>query len=202
MRIALNLKGIKFEYRPVHLLKDGGEQLKDDYSAKQPMKQVPLLAIDGVELAQSTAIIYYLDETRSTPALLPDDAVTRARVRQIVDIIGSDTQPVQNLRILKHVMGFFEGGDEKTKQKLAWGKKWIVNGFDALEKVLASTSGKYCVGDEITLADLYVPPQVYNANRFGVDMSAYPTIVRVNDALAKLPAFAEAVPEKQPDAAA
>lgn len=145
--------------------------------------QVPTLDIDGHSLAQSMAIINYLDETRSEVSpLFPKDAYGRAMVRQMCDIIACDIQPVQNLRVLlKHVAA---GGD-----KMEWGKWAIENGFKGLEATLAKTAGKYCYGDDVTAADLCLVPQVYNANRFKVDMSQFPTIAAIEKNLAELEAF-------------
>ena len=201
VRIALALKEVDYEYRAVHLVRDGGEQLKPEYTALNPNQVVPTLAIDGVTLTQSPAILEYLEETRGGAALLPQGAQARATVRTICALVGCDTQPVQNLRVLRKVMGMVGGeADAKTATKMAWGRWAISKGFDALEATLAKTAGKYCVGDELTMADLYIPPQVYNAGRFGVDMAQYPTIARVQAALEEHPAFKAAHPSAQPDA--
>lgn len=204
VRIALNMKKIDYDYNAVHLLKDGGHQLKEDYARKNPSKELPCLEIDGLELSQSTAIIEYLAETRAEDGapLFPKSPQERYQVRTICNLIGNDIQPVQNLRVLLHIMKEKEGKDAKTKAKLGWGKHWIDLGFQALEKVLEKTSGKYCVGDNVTAADLYLVPQVYNANRFGVDMSQFPTIFRVEKTLSELPDFKKAHPAAQPDAEA
>lgn len=186
----------------MHLLNDGGQQLKPDYAAKNPMKELPTLVIDGHTLCQSGAILQYLEETRPEPALLPADAVGRAKVRQIAESIGCDIQPVQNLRVLKALMAEKETQEEKTAVKLAWGKKWITSGFEGVEATLAAVAGKFCYGDKVTLADLYLVPQVYNAGRFGVDMTKFPTIARVAAACAELPEFKAAHPSVQPDAVA
>jgi len=173
----------------------------------------------------------YLEETRPTKPLLPKAPELRALVRAIALDIGADIQPVQNLRVLREVMGFFDDKDTKTKHKLAWGKKWIENGFDGVEAKLAKSAGKYCVGDELTIADAFLVPQVYNARRFKVsdgcvcacggvprimalrkraltlrgslqcDMSKYPTISRVTETLEALPEFKQAHPSEMPDAA-
>ncbi|CAI8001901.1 Maleylacetoacetate isomerase [Geodia barretti] len=191
VRIALALKGIEYEYRAVHLLKDGGEQLADSYKAINPQCEVPTLLIDGHTLTQSMAIVEYLDETQGPPYLLPrDDPHRRQQVRAVSQCVACGIQPIQNLRVLKFV------GDEK---KAEWGKHWIELGFNSLEKLLETTAGKYSVGDEVTMADLMVLPQVYNANRFKVDMSAYPTITRIEAALSELEAFKKAHPTQQPD---
>eukprot|EP00002_Diphylleia_rotans_P019907 TRINITY_DN3849_c0_g2_i1.p1 TRINITY_DN3849_c0_g2~~TRINITY_DN3849_c0_g2_i1.p1 ORF type:complete len:213 (-),score=55.47 TRINITY_DN3849_c0_g2_i1:136-774(-) len=187
IRIALNWKGIEYEYSAVNLLQ--GSQLQDEYAHLNPSKVVPTLAIDGHTLRQSIAILEYLEETRPTPALLPKDAALRARVRQIVNIIASDTQPVQNLRVLKMV------GEKKNE----WAKHWIEVNFEGLEATLKETSGRFCVGDEVTLADVCLVPQVYNAKRFNVEMEKFPTIARIDQELSKLPEFEKAQPRNQPD---
>lgn len=155
------------------------------------MGYVPALVIDGHTLADSLSIIEYLDETRPDPPLLPrDDPFKKALARQVSQTIASGIQPIQNLSVLKYL------GDER---KTEWGHHWINKGFCNLEKILERTSGKYCVGDEITMADLCLVPQVYNANRFKVDMSQFPVISRINDDLSKLEAFKASHPSKQPD---
>lgn len=198
VRFALALKGIKYEYRAVNLLKS--EQKEDSYTSLNPTELLPTLEIDGVKLVQSGAILEYLEETRPESPLLPKDPKDRAIVRALRDIIGCDTQPVQNLKVLKRAMAFFDSEEEKNKQKLAWGKTTIEEGFKGLEALMSKVSGKYSFGDSITLPDLYLAPQIYNAKRFGVDLSAYPTISRVYDALEQHPAFKAAYPDAQPDA--
>mmetsp|Transcript_20343 Transcript_20343/g.34715 ORF Transcript_20343/g.34715 Transcript_20343/m.34715 type:complete len:215 (+) Transcript_20343:49-693(+) len=193
VRIALAHKKIKYQYKAVHLLNDGGEQFKPDYVKLNPSKEVPTLEIDGHAICQSVAILEYLEETRPENPLLPTNPIEKAKVRQLVNIVASDTQPVQNLRVLLYAMS-------KGADKLEWGKHWITKGFEAFEQVVASTAGQYCVGDQVTLADVALVPQVYNANRFGVDMSQFPTINRIHAALEELDAFKAAHPDVQPDA--
>jgi len=191
VRIALNLKGIKYEYKAVNLL--NGEQKSEEYLKTNPLGLIPLLDIDGHKLAESLAILEYLEETRPTPhALLPKDPPHRAAVRQITQIIISDTQPLQNVSVLKKL------SDDQDK-KNEWAKYWIDHNFEALEKILAKTAGKYCVGDEITIADCVLVPQVYNAARFSVDMGKFPIIQRISDEASKHQAFQLAHANAQPD---
>ncbi|XP_035184261.1 maleylacetoacetate isomerase isoform X1 [Oxyura jamaicensis] len=189
VRIALALKGIAYDQVPVNLLKDGGQQLSPEFKAVNPMQQVPALKIDGITLSQSLAIIHYLEDTRPNPRLLPQDPKKRAQVRMISDHIASGIQPLQNLRILKQM------GERKTE----WAQKCIASGFQALEQVLQQTSGRYCVGDEVSMADLCLVPQVANAERFNVDLGPFPTITRINKALLELEAFKVSHPSRQPD---
>nr|KAF6392131.1 glutathione S-transferase zeta 1 [Pipistrellus kuhlii] len=176
VRIALALKSIDYETVPINLIKDGGQQFSKEFQALNPMKQL--------------AIIEYLEETRPTPRLLPQDPKKRVLVRMISDLIAGGIQPLQNLSILKQV------GQEN---QLAWAQKAINSGFSALEQILQSTAGKYCVGDEVSMADLCLVPQVANAERYKVDLTPYPTISRINKALLALEAFQVSHPCRQPD---
>ncbi|XP_073443518.1 maleylacetoacetate isomerase isoform X1 [Dendrobates tinctorius] len=189
VRIALALKGIEYDLRPVNLIQDGGQQRTDEYKRVNPMQQVPALRIDGVTLSQSLAIIEYLEETRPLPPLLPGDPLKRAQCRMISDHIASGIQPVQNLDVLQRV------GD----RSLEWAQHYITRGFQALELLLRDTAGRYCVSDEVTMADLCLVPQVANADRFQVDMTPFPTISRINRALLQLEAFQISHPSRQPD---
>jgi maleylacetoacetate isomerase len=192
VRIALAYKKVEYEYRAVNLVKDGGEQKKAAYMALNPSGLVPALAIDGHTLGQSVAILEYLEETRPEPPLLPADAFLRAVVRQMVQIIAADTQPVQNLRVLNHVEKL--GGNKQE-----WAQHYIALNFAALEELLLRHAGRCCVGDELTMADLCLVPQLANAHRFGVDVSKYPTITRIAAGLADRPEFKAAHPDNQPD---
>lgn len=206
VRIALALKEISYDYEAVHLFKKENnvliqEQHSEEYKKKNPSREVPTLEIDGNCLAQSIPIMEYLEETKTTGArLLPADPALRAQVRRVSEMIASNIQPVQNLRVLQYLMAKFDDPAEKAKEKVAWGHHWIESGFIALEQVLATTAGTYCVGNEVTMADLCLVPQVYNANRFKVDMAQFPTIARIDQALSTLPAFVAAHPDAQPDA--
>ncbi|TRY58370.1 hypothetical protein DNTS_034212 [Danionella cerebrum] len=189
VRIALALKGIEFEQQAINLIKDGGQQLTEQYKAINPMQQVPALSIDGITLSQSLAIIHYIEETRPEPRLLPADPKQRAQVRMICDIITSGIQPLQNLYVIQKI------GTEKVQ----WAQHFINRGFDALEPILKKTAGQYCVGDEISMADICLVPQVYNAERFKVDMSPFPTMRRINQSLCEIEAFKVSHPSCQPD---
>ncbi|XP_061649781.1 maleylacetoacetate isomerase isoform X1 [Phyllopteryx taeniolatus] len=189
VRIAFALKGMEYDQVPVNLIKDGGQQLTEEYKTLNPMQQVPAVEIDGIALSQSLAVIQYIDETRPEPRLLPSDPKKRARVRMISDLIATGIQPLQNLHVIQKI------GAEKVQ----WAQYFINRGFEALEALLKQTAGKYCVGDEISMADICLVPQVYNAERFKVDMSLYPTIQRLNQTLAEIDAFRVSHPSCQPD---
>ena len=194
VRLALAVKGVAYDHAPVNLLK--GEHLAFDYGVVSPLHAVPALVIDGHTLTESMAIIEYLEETRPEPALLPHHPALRAKVREICQLVAADIQPLQNLRVLKHVDETFQVGGEGKK---AWAAHWIDRGFTALEKILEDVAGECCVGDHLTMADLFLVPQVYSANRFGVELGKFPTIARVEAALSKRPEFEAAHPSKQPD---
>jgi maleylpyruvate isomerase len=198
VRIALNLKGIAYEYRSVHLVNGGGEQFSAEYRALNPMREVPSLEIDGHVLAQSLPIIEYLEQTRPTPPLLPDAPHLRARARQIAEIVNSGIQPLQNLRVLAKIEGMLPPGQFVREE---WCRHWISNGFEALEALVAQTAGRYAIGDSVSLADIFIAPQMGAARRFKVDLAPFPLLVRIDAALSELPAFADAAPERQPDAA-
>ncbi|TDG98781.1 hypothetical protein EPR50_G00204030 [Perca flavescens] len=189
VRIAFALKGIEYDQAPVNLIKDGGQQHTEQYKALNPMQQVPAVEIDGITLSQSLAVIQYIDETRQGPRLLPADPKKRAQVRMISDVIASGIQPLQNLYVIQKI------GAEKVQ----WAQHFIDRGFQALEPILKQTAGKYCVGDEISMADICLVPQVYNAERFKVDVGQYPTIKRLNQTLVEIEAFKVTNPSCQPD---
>lgn len=198
VRIALNLKGLSYEYLGVHLLKNGGEQLSESYRELNPTALVPTLIDGDVALGQSMAIIEYLDETHPDPALLPADPVGRARVRAIAQTIACDTHPLNNLRVLKYLKRELKVDDEARD---AWYRHWVDLGLGAVETMLANSpaTGKFCHGDNPGLADLCLVPQVYNARRLQCDLSAMPNVVRIDAACRELQAFDLAGPDKQPD---
>ena len=195
VRTSLALKGIEYEYIPVHLVKDGGQQHTDEYKQLNPQELVPTFVHGDIKLSQSLAILEYIEEAFSSkgPRLLPENAADKARVRMLCELIACDIQPVQNLKILLRIAEM--GGD-----KMAWGKQVITDGFRALEKSLSTTSGTYCFGDQITLADCCLPPQIYNAKRFSVEMDQFPIISRIGESLDKIDAFQKSHPSQQPDA--
>jgi maleylacetoacetate isomerase len=199
LRIALNVKGIVPDERTyVHLRI--GSQRAQDYLALNPQGLVPALELDdGSVLVQSLAIIEYLDETRPEPPLLPADPVARARVRAIALSIACEIHPLNNLRVLNYLIGTMGVSRE---QKDGWYRYWIDVGFEALEKTLArdGATGRFCHGDAPTLADVCLVPQMANARRFEIDLSPYPTLIRIESACNALPAFAQAAPARQPDA--
>jgi maleylacetoacetate isomerase len=199
VRIALNLKGLHYETRAIHLLREGGEQHTPAYAALNPQELLPTL-LDGERvLTQSMAILEYLDETRPQPPLLPGDAAGRARVRALAQVVGCDIHPIGNLRVLQWIDSQFNADDE---QKSVWMRHWVSSGLHALETMLASSkdTGRYCHGDTPGLADACLVPQVYNARRWKVPLGDYPTILRIDATCATLDAFHHAMPEQQPDA--
>lgn len=195
-RIALNLKGIAFEYVPVHLIQDGGQQHRPEYRAVNPAGHVPTLEHDGFRVAETMAILQYLDDVQPTPRLFPTDARTRATVIQICELINSGIQPLGNLKVTKYLSKTLGLPKEIVD---GWSRHWIEEGFRALEQVLAGCAGRHAVGDEITAADVYVVAQCFTARRFGVKVEDYPNLARVDAAASALEAFARAHPDKQPD---
>ncbi|KAF9116191.1 Glutathione S-transferase zeta-1 [Mortierella sp. AM989] len=188
VRLALSLKKIPYETRPINLLLN--ENKTEEYKKIQPFGAVPaFIDTDGKVFIESVAIIEYLDETRPEFPLLPKDPVDRATVRALVQAIGMDIQPVCSIRILRYV----------DRQENDWSNHFISVGFDAYEKMLEKTAGKYSFGDSITMADLMLVPQFYNGIRAGVDMSAYPTISRIHSTLEQIEEFKIVHPSKQPD---
>lgn len=197
VRIALHLKGIPFESISVHLVKDGGEQHKEEYVELNPSHLVPTLVDEDIVLNQSIAIIDYVDQKYPEVNLYPLDVKERAIVQAMALDIACEVHPINNLRVQQYIVKNLGASEE---QKLTWVHDWISLGFTAFEKQLTQHAGKYCFGDEITMADICLVPQVYNANRFGVDMSPFPNICRIVENCNQQPAFIAALPENQDDA--
>ena len=196
VRIALNLKDIAYEPAFVHLAK--GEHRKPEYAALNPQGLVPALEDAGRLLNQSLAIIEYLDESRPFPPLMPKEAFARARVRSLALLVACEIHPLNNLRALQHLKRSLGQTDEQAN---GWYRHWIADGLSRLEAELANpATGRFSHGDTPTLADCCLVPQVFNAQRYQCDTTAYPTVMRINDECMKLDAFQRAQPGKQPDA--
>ena len=198
VRIALNLKGLPYEAVPVHLLKDGGQQLQDAYRDLNPSALLPALVDEGATITQSLAIIEYLDEVHPLAPLLPRDALGRARVRALAQMVVCDMHPINNLRVLRYLKHTLHVEEEA---KNAWYRHWVRVGLASIEAHLArdADTGRFCHGDTPTIADCCLVPQVFNAQRFEVDLGPYPTIARIDAACSELPAFVAAHPGRQPD---
>lgn len=200
VRIAMNLKQLDYDYQPVHLVKNGGEQKSEAYSRLNPSQLVPTLVDDDEDiiLSQSLAIIEFLDEKyRQGAQLLPEHTLDRARVRSVAYDLGCDLQPITNLRVLNKLKTDF---DADTSYIESWQQTWMSKAFHALEKKLANRAGKFCFGYDVSLADICLIPQVYNAKRFNLDMSQFPLISKINENCNQMDAFIKALPENQIDA--
>jgi len=194
VRIALNLKNLACDFEYINLLK--GEQLGDDYKALNPQSLLPLLVDEGFKISQSMAIIEYLDEKYPENKLLPQKPQERALVRSMSQIIACDIQPIQNLKVLKYLKGPLAQSDEV---KVSWIQNFIHDGFAAFESYLQKYSGKYSFGDRVSLADICLMPQIYNARRFNCQMQNFPAIEKVENNLNQIPAFQKAQPSEQKD---
>jgi len=192
VRIALNMKGIEFEQRPVNLLES--QQKSDEYRALNPQGFVPMLEIDGHRLTQSVAIINYLDLRFPNAPLIPASAAERAHVVSLSMMIACDIHPLNNLRVLKYLKGELGHSQEEVD---AWYAHWISEGLPALEAMAAPRAGKFLFGDAPTGADVCLVPQLYNARRFNVPLDDYPTLLRADENANKLEAFAAAHPDRQ-----
>jgi maleylacetoacetate isomerase len=194
-RIALNYKNLPYKYIPVHLTNNGGEQFLEEYKILNPLSEVPTLVHQGKSLSQSVAIIEYLDEVFPNPILYPRDPYRKARVRQFCEIINSFIHPLSNLKVLKK-LETDNGYDQKKKEQ--WVKHWSQLGFSSLENLVDSNS-KYCFGEEITAADVFLAPAIFSANRFQVNLVGYKKLLDIEQRLNEHPAFMDAHPLRQPD---
>jgi maleylacetoacetate isomerase len=198
VRIALNLKGLGYESRAVHLLRDGGEHLAPAYRAVNPMAVVPTLVDERGPLTQSLAIIEYLNERYPEPPLLPEDPHARAEVRAMAQLVACDIHPLNNLRVLRYLkdeLGVAQDGAD------AWYRHWMAEGLAALETLVSrKPEGPFCRGDRPSMADICLVPQLANARRYACDLAPYARLVAIDEHCRALPAFAAAAPERQPDA--
>ncbi|MGE3676042.1 MAG: maleylacetoacetate isomerase [Polyangiaceae bacterium] len=205
VRIALALKGADYDAVPVHLVKDGGQHKQASYREKNPMQQVPFLEFDSGEqlssgvrlhgLAQSVAIIEYLDELLPQPPLVGTSAVERARVRWLTEMINSGIQPLQNLFVMQELNRVAPEADSK-----AWSAGFIDRGLEALETTVSGESSRFLVGNEPSMADICLVPQLYNARRFNLDVAAYPRLTSIEAACLELEGFQKSHPDQQPEA--
>jgi maleylacetoacetate isomerase len=197
VRIALRLKGLSYNQIPIHLVRNGGEHLSEAYRAINPQRRVPALAVgeEGEILVQSPAIIEWLEETFPEPPLLPSDPFARARCRAIASIVACDIHPLNNTGTIKYLRQNL-GCDQPAIDE--WYTHWISEGFSAIETMIEPKP--FTMGGGVSLADLFIVPQVFNARRFSVPLDAFPKIASVADACVALPAFRDAAPANQPDA--
>ncbi|WP_259753835.1 maleylacetoacetate isomerase [Pseudomonas sp. GCEP-101] len=197
VRIALGLKGLAYRQVPVHLVKDGGQQHAADYKQLNPQELVPLLVDGDARIAQSLAILEYLDETHPQPGLLPRDALQRAQVRSLALHIACDIHPLNNLRVLQYLSGPLEVADEA---KNAWIRHWVETGLRAVEAGVAHWTGPLSLGERPGYFEACLIPQLYNARRFDCDLSACPRLLAIAARCETLDVFQQAAPEVQPDA--
>ena len=199
VRIALHLKGLAFESVPVHLVQAGGQQRTPAFAARNPQRLVPTLQHGDAVLTQSLAIIEYLDEVWPEPPLLPSTARGRQRVRELAQLVACEIHPLNNLRVMRFLEHEW---NVPQPEREVWLKHWMVEGLGAFEALLEAhpSTDAFCDGTTPGLADCCLVPQLYNARRFGVDLSPFPTLLRIEQACLALPAFDAARPEKQPDA--
>jgi maleylacetoacetate isomerase len=197
VRIALNLKGLQYESAPKHFARN--EHRTQEYLALNPQGLIPALAVDGVVLSQSLAIVEYLNDRHPQPPLLPADPLDRARVRSMALAIACEIHPLNNLRVLNYLRSDLKQDDEGVG---TWYRHWVSEGFGGLEQQARefSAGGRYCFGDAVSLADVCLVPQMFNARRFNADLTPFPTLTGISAHLESLPAFAAARPEVQPDA--
>ena len=199
VRIALNFKGLPYEYAVVHLTKGGGQQFAPEFRAINPDALIPVLDDEGQRLTQSLAIIEYLEETHPEPPLLPTAPLERAYVRAVALGVACEIHPLNNLRVLRYLVRDLKVTDE---QKDAWYRHWVEEGLAAIEARLVAEKrcGRYALGNQVTLADVVIVPQIFNAKRFDCRLDHVPTVMRIFEHCMELPAFVDAQPARQPDA--
>ena len=199
VRIALNFKGLPYEYAPVHLTKGGGQQFAPEFRAINPDALIPVLDDAGQRLTQSLAIIEYLEETHPEPPLLPKAPLERAYVRAVALGIACEIHPLNNLRVLRYLVRDLKATED---QKNAWYRHWVEQGLASIEARLVAEKrcGRHALGDQVTLADVVIVPQIFNAKRFDCRLDHVPTVMRIFDCCMELPAFVDAQPARQPDA--
>lgn len=195
VRIALAIKGLDYDYRPVHLQKN--EQFNESYAAVSAARLVPLLRDGELSVTQSLAIIEYLDETHPEPPLLPRDAEGRARARSLAYDVACEIHPLNNLRVLRYLVKDLKVSED---DKDRWYKHWVDTGLEAVERRLAAAPSTFCHGETPTIADCALVPQIFNAQRFGCRTDHVPNVMRVFETCMQLPAFEDTRPEKCPDA--
>lgn len=197
VRIALNWKGLAYDLAPVHLVRGGGEQFAESFRALNPASLIPVLEDEGRVLTQSLAIIEYIEETHPEPALLPRDAFARAQVRALALSIACEIHPLNNLRVLKYLSSELGASED---QKNAWYRHWVEQGLAQVDAMLAPVAGRHAFGDAVSLADVLIVPQVFNAQRFKCRLDHVPRVMHAFEAAMVLPAFMAAQPSHQPDA--
>jgi len=195
VRIVLNLKNIDYEYSPIHLLKDGGQQKSAEYEKINPMKHVPALEVDGNIIVESMAICEYLDEAHPEVRLLPKDPIKKAQVRAFCEMINSGIQPLCNLKVLQKL-------EEKQVDKNEWLQHWLSKGLESLNKFAEGKTTTYILGDELTLADVFLTSIMGAAARFNVNTTEFKNLLRASESTKSNAAFEKALPKNQPDAEA
>ena len=197
VRIAMEYKNISYEYIPINLIQgENGQQNEEQYFHLNPKKEVPLLVDGDNKLAQSMAILFYLEHKWKNRSLFPEDPIKKSKVIQLCEIINSGIQPFQNLSLLKQLSGTFNATDE---QKFQWCRYWINRGFVALEKELELTAGNFSMGNDFSAVDVFLIPQVYNAKRFKMDLNEFPVLAKIESKCMELDFVKKASPEQQPD---
>ncbi len=196
VRIALHLKNIKFEYLPVHLLNEGGEQNKKFYRELNPMGEVPTLVDGDIRIGQSFAILEYLEDQYPETKLFPDNFVAKAMVRQFCENINCGIHPLHNLKVLQYLEGNLAVGQSERKQ---WISYWITKGLTAAEETVSRTAGKFCFGNQVTMADLFLVPQLFSSERFEVDLTPFAKLNEIKSNCMALDPFKLAHPGCQPD---